>query len=112
MTKRVLPQIAPLASNSAPNEALISWAWEQQTHNSSSKFILVYMAFHANNKGIFCTDVGALARETALSPKTIAVNLKRLCEDGYLRDTSHRVSDSGRTVVYEINYGAGLDGIA
>ena len=100
-----MPQINPSGSDAGPNESLIAWAWEQNTHSSSSKFVLVCMAFHADENAVCYTDIVTLARETALSPKTIAGNLKRLCEDGFLLDARDRHTDSGRNVAYLVNSG-------
>lgn len=109
MTTKILHQSN--SSGGDANQAMISWAWEQHPHSSSAKFILVYLAFNADNEGICYADIGALASETALSPKTISANLKRLCEEGFVRDNGHRISDSGRTAVYQLNLGGEFNGI-
>lgn len=111
MTTKISSQANSPGSAAVPNEAMNSWAWEQHTHSSSAKFVLVYLAFHADDEGLCHADIGAIARETALSPKTINANLKRLCEDGFIREFGHHVSDSRSTRVYQLNLGGSFDGV-
>lgn len=111
MTTKTFSQTNFPGGTGVPNEATNSWAWKQDTHSSSAKFVLVYLAFHTNNEGICDADIGAIARETGLSPKTISANLKRLCEDGLIRENGRRISESGRIVTYQLNLGGDFNGI-
>lgn len=83
------------------NEA-INWAFAQQL-KSSQKFLLVAMANIADSRWACWPSYKYLSDATGQDIKTIASNLRKLREFGYITDTNQRKGPTGRVVVYQLN---------
>src|SRR5438105_2454555 len=81
--------------------ALLNSAWDAECDEPSDKLVLVNLADHANTKGNAWPHLKTVARETGLSPRTIAYALSRLETRGHL-SVSRKAGCSHRYNVHPV----------
>lgn len=82
----------------------VTWALGLDIAPSSAKFVLVVIANCASSETMEAYPSTAyLARATNQDRKTVAANLGRLRELGYIEDTGRRQGSTSQVVVYRLN---------
>jgi pyocin large subunit-like protein len=84
------------------NHEAIAWALAAPISPSSAKFLLVALAYYANEEGTCFPSVACLSMATSQDRKTVIQNLQRLIIAGYITDTGNRVGGTGQVVVYKL----------
>lgn len=80
----------------------ISWALAQPIKHSTAKFVLVVMANHADAEMKCWPSTVHLCEQTSQDRKTVAENLRRLREWGYIVDTGERKGLTKQVTVYQL----------
>ena len=78
------------------NTVAHDWAWDQPL-KPKVKMILVALAFYADDHGVYCTNVEALAHLTGLSPRIAQRSIQELIAGGLLQTQECFPSDSSST---------------
>lgn len=78
------------------NDNAFQWAFAQQTGSPTTKHVLVVLAFHSDDTGMFAQPQRILAQATELSERTVRNALKQLEAGGFLKRTPVRTPDEGR----------------
>lgn len=80
----------------------VSWVFKLEIARSSEKFVMVCLANYADERGICYPSVQTICLDTGLDRKTVISSLKRLCENGLLRDTGQRIGRTSAVPVYQL----------
>lgn len=78
------------------NHAAFQWAIGQRTGSPTAKFVLVTLAFHSDDAGLFDQPQKVLAQSTGLTARTIRSALKQLAAGGFLTRAPVFSPDEGR----------------
>ena len=78
------------------NDNAFQWAFAQKVGSSTAKHVLVVLALHSDDAGMFSQPQKILAQTTGLSERAVRNALKRLEADGFLTRTPVRTPDDGR----------------
>ncbi|MDQ0084562.1 biotin operon repressor [Variovorax boronicumulans] len=92
----------PAPSPSTANTKAFGWALRQPLEKSSTKFLLVAMAFIAGDSGRCSASVQELADKTSQDRKTVLESLKRLTDAGLIVDTGERSGATKSVAVYQM----------
>lgn len=74
------------------NTVAYDWAWDQQLW-PKAKFVLMALAFSADDHGVCCPSVQMLASMCSLSPRTVQRIIRELIAGGLLQTQERFSSD-------------------
>lgn len=78
------------------------WAFSQDVESSTSKFILVCLAYHLNPDGDAYPSVETIARETGLDRKTVISGISKLLNLGLIDDLGDRKGATKQVRVFKL----------
>lgn len=78
------------------------WALRQPLDKSSTKFVLVAMAWKAGGIGRCCASTADLAEMTGQDRKTVLENIKRLSEIGLIVDTGEKGGPNKSIPIFQL----------
>jgi len=80
----------------------ITWALSQPVPQSSTKFVLVVLANHANADHVCWPSMKYVCESTGQDRKTVLTNIHRLKQLGLIEDTSNRSGQTKQIIVYRL----------
>lgn len=80
----------------------ISWACRQSVGKSSTKFVLVALANHADAQGFAWPSIVSICETTEQDRKTVIAALKTLCDAGLLVDTGQKKGGTKQVILYQL----------
>lgn len=84
---------------------VITWALAQRVERSSAKFVLVALANCAGPDGVCWPSLQYLCDATEQDRKTVAENIRRLKEWGFIEPTGEHRGVTAQVVVYRLRVG-------